>query len=105
MAFLFTTLSTYAEFVYPYVMTVLAGGQTRPVVLVPRKEYVATVKALGYTLTDKGTTNIIELIIETQEFLLIRPEDNTDGITSVRMRKDGLDALYYLRRETLRNRR
>jgi hypothetical protein len=89
----------YAVVLYPLLSPAFGGAKELDVSMVIKAEQVPVIRALGFSVTDERVTAPVKLIIETPEFLLVRPpvqKNRARELKAVRIRRDLVDAVLYV---------
>jgi hypothetical protein len=95
----FFLVPVYAVVLYPLLSPAFGGAKELDVSMVIKAEQVPVIRALGFSVTDERVTAPVKLIIETPEFLLVRPpvqKNRARELKAVRIRRDLVDAVLYV---------
>jgi hypothetical protein len=95
-SFLFA-LWLYSLYVYPYLSPTFGGGRPQEISMVVKPEEVVMIRALGFTVGDNRVTTPVTMIVETPDFLLLKPTNGKNpNVRAIKIRRDFVDSVLYL---------
>ena len=98
IALVLVVLSLYSIYVFPYLLPEYGGGKSQRAEFILKDDGRETARALGFVfLPESRNIGPQEVIFEaTDFFLLAPPPGHGDNVKAIRIRKDMVDAVFYV---------
>lgn len=97
-----SALSLYSNYVFPHISPVFGGGKKQKAEFIIKSEEVETIKVIGIPMKP-ASRNLgpLEVIFEASDFFLVAPPPgfNNNKVKALRIRKDMIDAAFYITEE------